>query len=131
MIVVDASALVPALVENTPRGVRARDVLASDTRWAAPSHLLIEVVSTLRGLVLGAKLDPAAGAAAVQDAGRLVIDELDLRASLPRIWQLRANLTAYDAAYVAVAEALDCPLVTADGRLSRASGVRCRLTVVG
>jgi predicted nucleic acid-binding protein len=49
---------------------------------------------------------------------------------LPRIWQLRDNLTAYDAAYVALAEALDCTLVTADGRLGRSTGARCPITVV-
>ena len=47
-----------------------------------------------------------------------------------RIWELRDNLTAYDAAYVALAEAIDCPLVTADARLSRAAGLRCAVTVV-
>jgi predicted nucleic acid-binding protein len=49
---------------------------------------------------------------------------------LDRMWQLRENVTAYDAAYVALAEALDCPVVTADARLSRAPGLRCTVTVV-
>ena len=47
-----------------------------------------------------------------------------------RVWELRDNLTAYDAAYVALAEIIDCPLVTADGRISRAPGIRCVVTVV-
>jgi len=130
VIVVDASALVPALVEDSARGARARDVLAADPRWAAPHHLLIEVVSTLRGLVLRGRLDPSLAADAARDATRLVLDELDLRVLVPRIWQLRSNLTAYDAAYVAVAETLACPLVTGDARISRAAGVRCPVLVV-
>jgi len=49
---------------------------------------------------------------------------------LDRVWELRDNLTAYDAAYVALAEAFDCPLVTADARISRAPGLRCSVTVL-
>ena len=51
-------------------------------------------------------------------------------AMLDRVWELRDNLTAYDAAYVALAEAIDCPLVTADARISRAPGLRCSVTVL-
>jgi predicted nucleic acid-binding protein len=53
------------------------------------------------------------------------------RVLLPRIWELRGNLTAYDAAYVAAAEAYECPLLTSDGRMSRASGIRCPVELIG
>ena len=67
---------------------------------------------------------------AVDVLGRLEIDPVDPVALLPRIWQLRSNLTVYDAAYVAAAEALGCPLLTGDARLARASGLSCPVQVV-
>jgi predicted nucleic acid-binding protein len=69
-------------------------------------------------------------AAAVSDLGDLPLQRSPHRPLLQRIWQLRRAVTAYDAAYVALAEALDVSLVTADARLARASGVRCGIEVI-
>lgn len=62
--------------------------------------------------------------------GRLGVERVGVRGLLGRIWELRDNLSAYDATYVAVAEALESPLLTADGRLARAPGPRCTITVL-
>lgn len=119
MIVIDASVLVAALVDDGPYGSNARAALRQDQHWAAPAHLAIEVAAALRGLELGRKIAARRAAEAIDAIGELVIDQVELTPLLSRVWQLRRTLSAYDAAYVAAAEALDCPLVTADGRWRR------------
>lgn len=131
MIVVDASVLVAALVDDGPQGKRARDVLRDDPRWAAPAILPVEVIAAIRGLALGRKVSGERAADAVTALGRIVLDQLDPLTLTARIWELRANLTSYDAAHVAAAEALRCPLVTADTRIARAPGPRCEIRVLG
>ena len=130
MIVVDASVLADALIDDGPVGVAARAALAADPHWAAPAHLLVEVVSVVRGRALGGKLGPVRAQDAVDALPTLVIDRVDIAALVDRMWQLRGSITAYDAAYVAAAEALGCSLVTADGRLAKANGVRCEIRVL-
>jgi predicted nucleic acid-binding protein len=130
VIVVDASALADALIDDASMGEAARAVLASDPHWAAPAHLLVEVVSVIRGKVLGGKLGPARAQEAVAALPTLVIDQVDVATLTDRMWQLRGNLSAYDAAYVATAELLDCPLVTGDGRLAKAPGIGCEIRLV-
>ncbi|WP_422734414.1 type II toxin-antitoxin system VapC family toxin [Micromonospora sp. WMMD558] len=127
VIVVDASALADALVDDGPIGDAARAALTGDPHWAAPAHLLVEVMSVIRGKVLGNKLGLARAQEAIETLPSLVIDEVSTSMLLDRMWQLRGNLSAYDAAYVAVAELMACPLVTGDGRLAKASGVRCEI----
>ncbi|AXV09226.1 Toxin 1, PIN domain [Euzebya pacifica] len=120
----DASVVVAALVDGGPVGAWAESVLA-DNQLAAPHLLLVEVANILRRTSLAAQLS--------QDAADLAhADLLDLRVALfdyetvaDRIWQLRHNVTTYDAWYVAVAERLDAPLVTLDRRLSTAAGPTC------
>jgi predicted nucleic acid-binding protein len=130
VIVVDASALVAALVDDGETGKQSRDALRDDPRWAAPSLLPVEVLASLRGLVLGRKLGTERAADAVTAVRLMVIDQLDPATLVTRIWELRGNLTAYDAAYVAAAEALGCTLVTADSRIARAPGPRCAIRVI-
>jgi predicted nucleic acid-binding protein len=101
-----------------------------DPYWAAPSHLLVEVVSVIRGKVLGGKLGLARAQEAIDTLPSLVIDEVGVPLLLDRIWQLRGNVTAYDVAYVAAAELMACPLVTGDGRLAKAGGVRCEIRLL-
>lgn len=128
MIVVDASAVVDALtaVEGTDD---LRAFLASE-ELSAPSLLDCEVVSALRGLTLRGDLTAARAEDALTD-----FDDLEIRrwpsgdALRRRAFQLRANVSAYDAAYVVLAEALECPLVTRDGRLARSSGHLVRVEV--
>ena len=124
MIVVDASVLAVALGDDGTDGRRARSRLADDA-LAAPELIDLEVVSVWRRHV-GAKLMTARRAAvALSDLEVLPLQRVSHRPMLARIWQLRHGVSPYDAAYVALAEALDAVLVTADRRLSRAPGIKC------
>ncbi|MER7460990.1 type II toxin-antitoxin system VapC family toxin [Micromonospora sp. NPDC126480] len=127
MIVVDASVVADALIDDGPVGAASRAELMRDVQWAAPGHLLVEVVSVISGKTLGGKLAPPRAREAVDALSSLVIDVVEIVPLLDRIWQLRANVSAYDAAYVAAAEWLACPLVTGDARLTKASGIRCEI----
>lgn len=130
MLVVDASALADALMEDSPLGENARAVLSADPVWAAPRHVLIEVMSAVRRKALAGLLTDLRAAEIVEVLPDLVIDDVEMVEVAERTWQLRANVSAYDAAYVAAAELLECPLVTTDRRLARAPGVRCAVHVV-
>lgn len=123
-VVIDASAIVAALVDSGPDGQWAERLLASDL--AGPHLLPVEVANVLRR---------AANAGEITDdiASLAHADLLDLRVELVsydlvagRIWELRHNLTAYDAWYVGVAELLDAPLATLDQRLVSSAGPTCR-----
>jgi predicted nucleic acid-binding protein len=127
--VVDASVLARAATDGGREGARAREVLRP-YRLAAPDYCFVEVLSVVRGLVLGGWLMAADAEAALSDFAELRIDRYDTAALARRIWELRDNLTTYDAGYVALAEALDCPLMTADRRLARAPGIRCAIELV-
>lgn len=130
MIVVDASALADALTDDGDAGDTARAALARDEHWAAPDHLIIEVVSVIRGRHLGGKLSDGRAADALGALGQVFIDQVDIVPLLGRVWDLRANLKTYDAGYVAAAEVLGCPLVTADAKLANASGPRCEIVLL-
>lgn len=130
MIVIDASALADALMDDGPVGAAARSVLSADPAWAAPTHLLVEVLSVLRKKVRTGALAQARAAEIAAALPELVIDDVETPEIIERIWELRENLTAYDAAYVAAAELLECALVTGDARLVQAPGVRCPVSVV-
>ncbi|WKX71414.1 type II toxin-antitoxin system VapC family toxin [Streptomyces sp. XD-27] len=130
MIVVDASVFAFSLLDEGGTGDRCRTALAADDRWIAPQHWTIEVMSVIRGNLLGGKISRPQADDAVAALAQLDPVVPLTRVLIPRIWQLRGNLTAYDAAYVAAAEAYECPLLTTDARLSRASGVRCAVEVL-
>ncbi|GAA3365681.1 type II toxin-antitoxin system VapC family toxin [Saccharopolyspora gregorii] len=130
MLVVDASALADALLDDGPAGRRAREALATDDHWAAPSHLPVEVMSVIRGRLLGQKITLERAEDAMTALVDMAVDEVGPARILPRMWELRGNITAYDAAYVAAAELLGCPLLTGDRRLSRARGVRCEIRTI-
>lgn len=89
-----------------------------------------EVVQALRAQVLRGDLDAREAGRAIEAWAGLGLSRLAVHGLLGRIWELRVNLSAYDATYVALAEALEAPLVTADGRLGRAPGPRCTIAVV-
>jgi predicted nucleic acid-binding protein len=130
MIVVEASAMADALLDDGPAGDVARAELHSDPHWVAPPHLLIEVLSVIRGMALGGKLSPARAQEAIDTLPSLVVEEVTVAPLLDRMWQLRGNVPAYDAAYVAAAESVGCPLVTSDNRLAKANGVRCEIRLL-
>lgn len=89
-----------------------------------------ELVHALRAGVLRGQIEEPAARTAIAVWARLGVQRVGVSGLLDRIWELRENLSAYDATYVAVAETLDAPLVTADGRLARTPGPRCTITVV-
>jgi predicted nucleic acid-binding protein len=129
VIVVDASVLAVALGDDGTDGQHARERLGEET-LAAPELVDLEVVSVWRRHV-AAKLMPARRAAsAVADLADLPLRRSSHVSFLHRIWELRHVVTPYDAAYIALAETLDVVLVTADARLSRASGVYCGVEVI-
>jgi predicted nucleic acid-binding protein len=130
VLVVDASALVVALSDDGPDGDLVRRRLRGES-LAAPELVDLEVVSVLRKqLAIGALDDRRAGLA-LTDLADLPLRRVPHLPLLARCWQLRDNLTVYDAAYVALAEVLDAPLVTADSRLGRAPGTTCQIDVLG
>lgn len=125
MIVVDASVAVLGLLTD---GI-ARAQLATET-LVAPHLVDSEVAHALCSKVARGEVRPDDGERAVRTWARLGIERLPVTGLLDRVWELRQNLSAYDASYVALAEALDCSLVTADRRLAGAPGPRCPITVV-
>lgn len=130
MIVVDASAVLELLLGTAiaPR-VTAR-LLDQAESLHAPHLLDIEVAQVLRRFAAAGELTATRGREALNDLDALPITRYPHDILLPRIWELRANLTAYDAAYVALAEALDAPLLTTDARLARAPGHRARVELM-
>jgi predicted nucleic acid-binding protein len=127
VIVVDASVLGSALAYADERGQRARALLGRDPEWAAPEHWKAEVFSVLRGLALGGKISPGAGERAIGRIPRLGIDHVSLDQLLARMWQIRGSISGYDAAYVALAEARNLTLATADAKLAKAATAYCRV----
>ncbi len=130
MIVVDASILAPALADDNSDGDAARMALR-DQALAAPELVDLEVASVWRRQVMARQLETRRADLAVADLLALPLQRIPHRALLTRCWELRQNLTAYEAAYVAIAELLDVVLVTGDKRLSRSPGLRCRVQVIG
>ena len=125
MIVVDASAALAALLNAGP----ARRALSSE-QLHAPHLIDPEIASGLRRRVAAQQLSADAGWNALNTWRRLGMTRYPVFSLLDRVWELRDNLSAYDASYVALAELLDCNLLTADARLGRAPGIRCAVTVV-
>ena len=113
-VVLDASVVTDLL---TGVGQVDRLVEMSAQRWHAPAHLDVEVTSALRGLVLGRKLTPERAEQARTDHFDFLITRHDTAPLAERIWSLRHQYTSYDAAYLALAEALDAPLHTCDAKL--------------
>lgn len=126
MIVLDASAAVDLLLERL-RGAWVAARIATEPSLHAPHLLDLEVASTLRKRERLGEIPAARGAAALADLSALPLTRYPTTALLSRIWQLRGTLTPYDAAYVALAEALDAPLVTTDDCLARSTGHRARI----
>lgn len=131
MIVVDASVLVNALADDDADGDLARSRLLADPDLHAPSLVDLEVLSVLRRQLRIGRLDNRRADLAVADLRMLALTRYPHLELVGRVWALRDTLTAYDGAYVALAETLDCPLVTSDKRLARVSGAGCPVEVLG
>jgi predicted nucleic acid-binding protein len=125
VIVVDASAALAALLNAGP----ARRALAGE-QLHAPHLIDSEVANALRRASAATRVDADAAWAALDAWRRLGMTRYPSYSLLHRIWELRDNLSAYDATYVALAELLDCSLLTADARLGQTPGITCPITVV-
>lgn len=120
MIVVDASAMLEVLL-GTETGARVEDrLLARGESLHAPHLLDVEVAQVLRRYAAAGELTPERGREALIDLADFPVHRYPHDVLLPRIWELRRNATAYDAAYLALAETLVAPLVTCDRRLGSA-----------
>jgi predicted nucleic acid-binding protein len=130
LIVVDASVLANAIADDETDGHVAREALREAKDLAAPDLVDVETVSALRKRWLAGTLTDERFAAAVSDLQDLDLNRYPALPLMGRVFELRANLTAYDATYVALAEALECELLTGDGRLAGAPGVGCSIKVL-
>lgn len=126
MLVVDASVLAVAVADDGQDGDAARARLSGET-LAAPELVDLEVVSVLRRQNRTGVFDNRRAALAMTDLQALPIQRATHLPLLARCWELRENLTTYDAAYIALAEALDATLLTGDRRLARAPGPTCTI----
>jgi predicted nucleic acid-binding protein len=130
MIVLDASALVELLL-GTEMGRSVATRIADPAISLHVPHLAdVEVAQTLRRYVREGGLDAASGAEAIDDLSALDLQRHSHEPLLGRVWALRQNLTAYDAVYVALAEALDAKLLTCDSRVARAPGMARRVELL-
>ena len=129
MIVVDASVLANIVGDDSPVGNAARARLARAGDAAAPDLVDVETVAVLRKRWIARDISDGRFKAAIDDLLALPIMRYPTGLLMSRAYELRANVTAYDAAYVALAEGLDCTLLTADSRLSRAPAITCPIEV--
>jgi predicted nucleic acid-binding protein len=130
MTVVDASVVVVALTDLEPWGPAVRERLVLADELLAPHVLDLEVASAVRRKVRERKMTGRAGAVALAGLEALPLERYPHAPFIGRIWELRHDLTPYDAAYVALAEALDMPLVTMDAALASVRKLGCRIELL-
>jgi predicted nucleic acid-binding protein len=131
VIVLDASAVLELLL-GTARGREVAERIADPGLGLHAPHLVdVEVAQALRRYVRGGEIDEDSAALALEDLRALDMERHAHEPLLMRVWALRESFTAYDAVYVALAEALETKLLTCDGRIGRAPGMRGRVEVVG
>ncbi len=130
MIVIDASALLEILLQ-TPRAEKLMQrALDPKERMHAPQLLDIEVTQVLRRMTQRKELPVGRAEQALEDFTHIVIERHDHQSLIPRIWELCDSVSAYDGAYVALAEALSAPLLTCDGKLARAPGLQISVELI-
>lgn len=130
MIVVDASALLELLLGTERADRLAARLLAHDQRLHAPHLIDIEIASALRRLTVSKNLSVARAGESFADLEAMAIERHAHTDLLPRVWELRNSLSAYDACYVALAEAVDAPLITCDTKLARSHGHRATIEAI-
>ncbi len=130
MIVIDASVLANVVGDDGPAGRAARNRIAAAEQWFAPDLVDVETVSVLRRRWRAGDLTARRFRSAVADLVALPIVRFPTGPLMIRAYELRSNVTPYDATYVALAEGLSCPLVSADRRLARAPGIRCGVDIL-
>ncbi|MPZ00304.1 MAG: PIN domain-containing protein [Actinophytocola sp.] len=131
MIVVDASLMVAALTDDGEQGKQAYAALTSDSHWAAPAHLPVEVTSAVRGRWLARKISDERAGHVAATLPRLTVDYTSGGDIAERVWELRHNYTPYDAAYIALAELRGCTLLTLDRKLANTGSHHATVHVVG
>jgi predicted nucleic acid-binding protein len=129
VLVVDASVIAPAVADGGPDGEACRARINGQL-LAAPDLLRVEAVSVIRRQLGHGALTAKQATNAIDDLLSLPVIVYPTAALLRRAWELRDNVTAYEACYVALAEALGCSLATADERLANAPGARCHIDIV-
>ncbi len=130
MIVLDASAVLELLLQTERAEAIASVAFAPTQRLHAPHLLDVEIAQVLRRLVQHKSLAPARAITALDDYSHLSIERHVHTPLLPRVFELRDSMTAYDGVYVALAEALDAPVLTCDARLARSHGHRVPITLI-
>ena len=130
MIVVDASVLVWALIDDGDAGKHTYLRLDAEDTVCAPEIVDLEVANAWRRDLRAGLIDEERTQQALNDLAVLRLVRMPHQPLMGRIWELRHNLTPYDAAYVALAEALDATLLTADGKLARAPTLRCEVELI-
>jgi predicted nucleic acid-binding protein len=130
LIVVDASVMANLVGDDGRAGRSARARVSGETHLAAPDLIDVETVAVLRKRWRTGGLTARRFRAAVDDLLALPLDRFPTGPLMIRAYELRANVTPYDAAYVALAESLGYTLLTADARLSRAPGCRCQIELL-
>lgn len=130
MIVVDASVLANAVGDDEDDGRAARSELKAAGDLAAPDLVDVETVAVLRKRWLARAITEERFAEAITDLQQFDFERVPTLRLVRRAYELRANVSAYDATYVALAEALGCELLTADQRLAKANGPRCPIRVL-
>lgn len=133
MMVIDASVLANALGDDGDDGRQARAALGNAVEFVAPDLINVETTAVLRKRWLAGTVTDSRFSLAVDDLKRLDFERVPTLLLTRRAFELRANVSAYDASYVALAEALECELLTGDRRLAGAPGLKCvvRLLSVG
>lgn len=130
MIVVDASALLEVLLRTPAAQAVERRLFDPRETLHAPHLLDVEVAQVVRRYAAAGEIDQDRGRVALADLADFSLRRYPHDFLLPRVWELRDNLTAYDAVYVALAEALDAPLITRDRRLAAAASRHARVELV-
>lgn len=130
MIVVDASVLANVIADDGSSGEDARAELRAAGAVAAPDLVDVETVAVLRKRWLAGTMTQRRFVSAIRDLESIDVTRYPALPLMRRAYQLRANVTPYDATYVALAEILDCELLTGDARLANASGPRCAIRVL-
>jgi predicted nucleic acid-binding protein len=130
VIVVDASVLANAIADDGAVGRRARGELRAAGELAAPDLVDVETTAVLRKRWLAGAISDQRFAEAIEDLEDLEVDRYPTLPLIRRAYELRANVTAYDAAYIALAEVLGCELLTGDHRLTNAPGPHCAMRLL-
>jgi predicted nucleic acid-binding protein len=130
LIVIDASVLANVIGDNGDDGDLARSEFRSADDVAAPDLVDVETVAVLRKRWIAGSITARRFGSAITDLESIAIVRYPTLALMWRAYELRDNVTAYDAAYVALAETLECELLTGDGRLGDAPGPRCSIRVL-